>query len=174
MDNMDIIIRHATAADAELLAKLGARTFQDTFGAYNNPEDMEVYIQKSFGPERQAEELTNPVNVFLIAEIDSVPAGYAMLRTSTPSAGVVGSNVIELARIYVLQDWQGHKLGSRLMQACLDEASRRGHDVLWLGVWEHNPTAIAFYEKWSFERVGAHNFQLGDQIQTDFLYQRPV
>ena len=58
------------------------------------------------------------------------------------------------------------------MQAAIDEAQRRGHDTLWLGVWEHNPRARAFYRKWGFVEVGTHIFVLGSDPQTDILMQR--
>ena len=45
---------------------------------------------------------------------------------------------------------------------------------MYLGVWEHNPRAIAFYRKWSFEKVGQHSFMLGDDEQTDWLMRRAV
>ena len=33
------------------------------------------------------------------------------------------------------------------MQACLEEVTQMGGDVIWLGVWERNPRAIRFYQK---------------------------
>ena len=60
------------------------------------------------------------------------------------------------------------------MQACLDEAAEAGARTIYLGVWEHNPRAIAFYRKWRYEMAGSHIFQFGDEAQTDFWMQRPV
>jgi ribosomal protein S18 acetylase RimI-like enzyme len=60
------------------------------------------------------------------------------------------------------------------MQACIDQASKIGHRTLWLGVWEHNTRARAFYEKWEFRDVGRHIFQLGDDRQTDILMERTL
>jgi ribosomal protein S18 acetylase RimI-like enzyme len=58
------------------------------------------------------------------------------------------------------------------MRACLAEAEKRGHDSLWLGVWEHNPKAQAFYRKWGFVEVGTQIFQLGNDPQRDLIMQR--
>ena len=60
------------------------------------------------------------------------------------------------------------------MKACLYEAEKRSCDTIWLGVWEHNPRARAFYRKWGFVEVGTQLFQLGDDLQNDLLMQRPV
>jgi ribosomal protein S18 acetylase RimI-like enzyme len=65
-------------------------------------------------------------------------------------------------------------VAAALMQACLDQARKAEHDVVYLGVWEHNPRAIAFYRKWGFEKVGEHVFLLGDDEQTDWLMLRPL
>jgi RimJ/RimL family protein N-acetyltransferase len=40
-----------------------------------------------------------------------------------------------------------------------------------LGVWEHNPRAQAFYAKWGFRKVGEERFDLGDDIQTDWVME---
>ena len=62
-------IRHATAADAALLAELGARTFAETFAADNRPEDMAAYLASAFSVEQTAAELSDPRATWLLAEI---------------------------------------------------------------------------------------------------------
>jgi ribosomal protein S18 acetylase RimI-like enzyme len=60
------------------------------------------------------------------------------------------------------------------MGACLKEAEAQRHDRIWLGVWERNLQAIAFYERWGFVRVGEKTFVLGTDPQTDHVMARPV
>lgn len=167
-------IRLGTLDDNVLLAALGARTFYDAFAADNKPENIAAYIQEAFHPEKQAEELRDPLSVFLIAEIDETPAGYARLLASDPPPGLSGERPVELVRIYAEARWIGHGIGPALMRACIEEARRGGHDTIWLGVWERNPRAIAFYRKWGFEAAGTQTFQLGDERQTDVVMQRVV
>jgi len=174
LENIAPVIRYGTAADAELLAGLGARTFFDAFAADNTPENMAAYLASSFGPLRQAAELADPATVFLIAELDGAAAGYARLKMGTPPACIGGERPIEIVRFYACKEWIGRGIGPALMQACLDEAGRRSCDVVWLDVWEQNPRAIAFYRKWGFVEVGTQTFQLGDDAQRDLLMQRPV
>ena len=45
---------------------------------------------------------------------------------------------------------------------------------MWLGVWEHNRRALAFYRKRGFKVVGAHIFQVGDDAQNDLLMARKL
>jgi len=56
----------------------------------------------------------------------------------------------------------------------LDEAKSTGSRSIWLGVWEHNPRALAFYKRWGFEIVGRQAFLLGQDLQQDFVMVRPV
>jgi diamine N-acetyltransferase len=171
---MKIDIRRATLDDAALLADVGAKTFRDTFGADNTPEDMDAYLAASFGENKQAAELADPNVIFLIAEIGKSVAGFVQLHSDQRSNGVIGASPIELARIYATQEWIGRGVGTALMQASIAEARHRGHDVLWLGVWERNTHAQTFYRKWGFVQVGTHVFQLGSDAQTDFVMQKII
>jgi GNAT superfamily N-acetyltransferase len=169
-----IIIRTATASDNVLLAEIGAETFYDSFAAQNTPENMTAYIAGSFGPGIQEQELADPASRFLIAEMDGITVGYARLKTGAAPAVVPGQKPIEIVRFYARKPWIGRGVGAALMHACLYEAKAAGCDVIWLDVWEENPRAIAFYQKWSFIVVGKAVFQLGDDPQHDLLMARRV
>jgi ribosomal protein S18 acetylase RimI-like enzyme len=168
------IIRRAKPNDAGLLAELGARTFSETFAADNDPVDMAAYLASSFSKAQQAAELADPYSLFHIAETNGVAAGYAMLRAGNVLDSVTNDKPIELVRLYVSRQHLGRGVGAALMRVCIDEASSRGHRTLWLGVWEHNHRAQAFYRKWNFREVGTHIFQLGDDAQTDILMERSI
>lgn len=47
-------------------------------------------------------------------------------------------------------------------------------DVVWLGVWERNPRAIAFYRRSGFVEVGEHVFQLGSDPQRDVIMAKAL
>ena len=164
-------IRRGTVIDAALLSELGARTFAEAFAAENTPEDLTAYIATSFNVAQQTAELEEPASTFLIAEVDARAAGYAHLRYGEPEQGITGANPIELVRLYVSRDWLGRGIGEQLMRACVHEARNAGHETLWLGVWERNGRAQAFYRKWNFRAVGEHMFQLGSDLQRDILME---
>jgi len=169
-----LTIRRGKAEDAGLLAELGARTFSETFAADNTPADMAAYLASSFSPAQQAAELADPQCLFQIAETNGVAVGYALLRSGNVLGDVTGDKPIELVRLYVSLESLGSGVGAALMQACIDEAKQGGYGTLWLGVWEHNHRAQAFYRKWNFHEVGMHVFQLGDDPQTDILMQLSI
>lgn len=56
-----------------------------------------------------------------------------------------------------------------MMSEVLAMVKSDGADCIWLGVWEHNPRAIAFYQKYKFKTVGEHIFQMGDDPQRDLI-----
>lgn len=169
-----LTIRRGVVEDAALLSELGACTFSDTFAADNTPEDLAAYLETAFNVAQQTAELNDPASVFLIAEVEGSAEGYAKLHAGEPERGVEGDNAIELARLYVSHEWLGRGVGAQLMRACLDEARQAGHETIWLGVWEGNPRAQAFYQQWNFRTVGEHTFRLGADLQRDLLMERTL
>lgn len=174
MNPIDIQIKNASVDDAVLISELGRRTFDETFTPTNDPESMREYMDAAFRVEVQTAELADPANHFYVARIGAEATGYAMVRQGSREAGIVAQRPIELVRLYALQEWLGRGIGPALMEHCVAEAVRLGHDVIWLGVWEFNPRAQAFYRKYGFREVGTHVFQLGDEAQTDLLMQRDL
>jgi ribosomal protein S18 acetylase RimI-like enzyme len=176
---MTTSVRPATIADAPRLSEFGATTFRDTFEHENTPEDMAHYLAETFTPERQAAEISDPDGTVLLAErvgASDEPqlVGYAHVVSGPAPAVVQGRAPMELKRLYVARDWHGQGIAQALMDAALDAARARGAETLWLGVWERNPRAAAFYQKYGFTRVGEHTFMLGADAQTDWVMARPV
>lgn len=160
-------IRRATAADAAALAELAARTFRDTFVADNRPEDLVLHLATAYGPVQQARELADPTIHTLVADDAGTLVAFAQLRTGHAPTCVTGPAPIELWRFYVAADWHGRGLAHSLMAQVIDAARTAGAATLWLGVWERNPRAIAFYHKAGYVDVGAHVFVVGTDPQTD-------
>jgi len=160
-------IRYANENDASLLAELGSKTFYDSFIEFNTEEDMSKYLSEHYSEEIQMAEIQDPNTVFLIAEQDGAPVGYAKLKGHSKGDGVASTNPMELQRIYSIQEYIGKGVGPALMKESIREAKERGFNCLWLGVWEKNERAIKFYEKWGLKKVGNHIFVLGEDIQKD-------
>jgi diamine N-acetyltransferase len=167
-------IRRATPDDAAPLTELAARTFWDTFAEHNRREDMEAYMSVAFTAPQLAAEIADPRATFFVAEAGGTLAGYAKLYAGDAPPCVTGPRPVELARLYVSRDCLGAGVGQELMQACLDEARRAGHATMFLGVWERNERAKAFYLKHGFKFVGEHIFVLGEDRQTDLLMERAL
>lgn len=166
--------RLATVEDAKTLVEIGAKTFRDTFSLYNTPENMNIYLEKTFALDQITSELNNPSITFLLAYEENVVVGYAKLKEGENPSELKTLKAIEIERIYSVQEYLGRQVGPVLMQACLDIGRKRGYEVVWLGVWEHNPRAVAFYEKYGFEPFGSHPFWLGKDLQNDLLMKKKL
>jgi ribosomal protein S18 acetylase RimI-like enzyme len=166
-------IRRATVADAEALAEIGARTFSDTFAADNTPEDMKLFLESTWRPDLQrAEILDESLDTLLACDASGAIAGFAQIRVAQPPAGIVVHAPVELKRFYVDKPWHGQGLARSLMEAAEKAARVRGAREFWLGVWERNERAQAFYRKCGFRKVGTQIFVVGKDPQTDHVMLR--
>jgi GNAT superfamily N-acetyltransferase len=171
----DPTVRRARPDEAGMLAELMARTFRDAFGHLNDPANLAAHLAQSYGPDIQAAQLADPAIITLLAEVDGVPAGYAMVRRNPdPPHCVTGPDPIELWRFYLTREWIGRGVAQPLMQSAMAAARTLGSRTLWLGVWEKNPRAIAFYGKSGFTDCGSQTFTVGNDAQQDRVMLRAL
>jgi ribosomal protein S18 acetylase RimI-like enzyme len=161
------MIRHGGPGDAAALADLAARTFRETFGADTPTEDLALHLANAYGTAQQEQELADPDITTLLVELDGHLAGYAQVRSGITPACVDPDSPVELWRFYIAQPWHGRGAAQTLMKRVELEAWQRGGRTLWLGVWERNGRAKAFYQKCGFTDVGSHQFMVGTDAQTD-------
>jgi ribosomal protein S18 acetylase RimI-like enzyme len=171
---MTLTIHRATPADAARLAELAARTFQETFAAENRADDMALHLARTYGVAQQSAELVDPQITTLLARDGEQLAGYAQLRANRTPQCVVGRAPLELWRFYVAQSWHGRGVARALMNVVESEARARGAETLWLGVWERNERAKAFYHKCGFVDVGSQVYVVGTDAQTDRILVRSL
>jgi ribosomal protein S18 acetylase RimI-like enzyme len=169
-----LTLRTADPSDAAALSRLAERTFRGTFGAANSDEDMDLHCRTSYGVSIQAGEIANPTMLTLLGEDGGRLVGFAQLRWEGAPECVTARAPGEIQRLYVDAPWHGKGVAQQLMHACIAEMEARGSDVVWLGVWERNPRAIAFYRKFGFVEVGDHMFAVGGDPQRDIVLARPV
>lgn len=167
-------IRIAKPGDAELLADLSRKTFYDTFSETNSKANMDKFMNEVFTKEALIKEVGADNNIFLLAEDEEKVLGYARIREHNIPPGLNTTNAIEIARLYAIKESIGKGVGKMLMQACINIAALKKADTLWLGVWEKNERAIHFYKQWGFEKFADHIFQLGDDLQTDWLMKKKL
>ena len=168
-------LRRARREDAAGLAGFAERTFRDTFEMDNTPADMDAYCAGAFGAGIQGAEIASPeIETVLAFDRDGRLAGYLQTAPAAAPQGVASKSARELRRLYVDAQVKGAGLAGVLMGRALEAARADGADCLWLGVWERNARAIAFYEKHGFRVVGEHDFLLGADRQRDLLMAREL
>lgn len=164
-------IRSALPADAGELAELADRTFRDAFASVNTAADIDSHCSLRYGPTQQLREIEDPLMFTLLVEQGGRLIAFGQLRKATPPSCVAARGATEIQRLYVDQAWHGTGVARELIATLMRQALDRGADGIWLGVWERNPRAIAFYEKHGFRAVGEHIFMVGSDPQRDLIMQ---
>ncbi|WP_282142529.1 GNAT family N-acetyltransferase [Cytobacillus oceanisediminis] len=166
---MTINMKKCTLEDLSRLQEISYETFNETFKEQNSPENMEAYLEKAFNLKQLETELSQRSSQFYFVEIEGETAGYLKVNTDEAQTEEMGDEALEIERIYIRSPFQKQGLGKYLFNKALEVAMEQNKKKIWLGVWEKNEKAIAFYKKMGFVQTGAHSFYMGDEEQTDFI-----
>jgi diamine N-acetyltransferase len=169
-----IRIRRAEDDDALALSVLAERTFRAAFADSNSAANMQLHCAGSYGQALQLAEIRESDRETWVAETDSGLVAYVQLRIDARSPMISGERPVEIQRFYVDASHHGTGLAHQLMAHVLARAGTAGSATLWLGVWERNTRALAFYRKWGFDVVGEHIFKVGEDPQRDLVMRRDV
>ena len=158
--------------DVKLLQKLSVQTFIETFGAQNTEADMQEYLNNQMSTSQLKKELERTHSNFYFAYYKDRLAGYLKLNFESAQRETVGTGTaFEVERIYLLNDFQRQGLGKVLFKKAVALGKEKGYRKLWLGVWEHNTPALAFYKKLGLTVFDKHTFVLGSDSQTDLMLE---
>jgi ribosomal protein S18 acetylase RimI-like enzyme len=169
MTQPKIIVRSAEDRDLNILKSVAKTTFIATYGAFNTPENMRVYLETHFSEMAIIEQLNDPEVQFFLAEQNDTTVGYIKVNRGIAQTESKYPNTLEIERIYVLSEFHGNGHGKLLLQKAIEVAKNDQLKNVWLGVWDQNPKAIAFYERNGFSTFGVHEFLLGDDPQRDYM-----
>jgi ribosomal protein S18 acetylase RimI-like enzyme len=167
MENINI--NKVSPGDIGPLQKIGRQTFSETFSAVNTEENMNKYLDEGFSLEKLRAELSNPGSEFYFAELEGGIIGYLKLNFGQSQTEIRDDKAVEIERIYVLGEYHGRKVGQLLYGKAIEIAGEKNANYVWLGVWDQNSRAIAFYRKNGFVEFDKHIFKLGDDEQTDIM-----
>ncbi|KAI3393254.1 hypothetical protein diail_4513 [Diaporthe ilicicola] len=189
-------IRKAAAADSEALAALGAKVFRATFAHSCTEEQLQAFLDEAYTPEAIAKDIADGSKDVLVATEDSSSSNSDDGSSSSPSTSGGGGgrllgftyltrgssepcvahleSTVELQRLYIGLDAHGKGIGKALSQAVDALARQQGFKTIWLGVWEENHKAQAFYRKMGYERIGEHVFDVGGDLQTDEIWWKAL
>ncbi|MBT2757661.1 GNAT family N-acetyltransferase [Mesobacillus foraminis] len=171
---MTIKLKTCTIEDLLTLQEISYETFNDTFKDQNSPENMDSYLKKAFNIKQLEKELSNRSTQFLFVYFNNEVAGYLKVNTNDAQSEEMGIESLEIERIYIKSKFQKLGLGKYLLNKAIEIAMEQNKKKIWLGVWERNENAIAFYKKMGFVQTGAHSFYMGDEAQTDFIMTKTL
>jgi len=162
------------AEHGEQLNAMARQCFVETFEHLYKPEDLAAFLGDAYGPDGLMRDLTDPAFHWRVAADDGRIAGYVKvgplgLPVPRPQPGA-----LELKQMYVLRPWQGAGIAAELMEWAVANARERGAPELYLSVFDHNHRAKAFYARFGFADVGPCQFRVGNQIDEDRMWMRPL
>ncbi|MFG6113751.1 GNAT family N-acetyltransferase [Halobacillus sp. MO56] len=166
---MPVTIKKCAFEDLRQLQEISYETFQETFKHQNSPESMNAYLEKAFNLNQVEKELSNLSSQFFFVYFNHEVAGYLKVNINDAQSEDMGEDALEIERIYIINNFQKHGLGKYLLNKAMEIAWNENKQKIWLGVWEKNENAIAFYKKMGFVQTGAHSFYMGDEKQTDII-----
>ncbi|KIL23305.1 hypothetical protein B4134_0615 [Bacillus safensis] len=156
------------------LQKIGINTFKETFLDQNKVEQIEAYVKTAFHLNQLLKELQHPSSQFYFVQVNGEVAGYLKINMNDAQSEEMGDDALEIERIYIKQSFQKQGLGKYLIDQAIEIAKNHHKRDVWLGVWEHNRAAIAFYQKLGFVQTGVHAFLMGDEEQMDFIMTKTL
>lgn len=171
---MTIYIKKCTYEDLHTLQAICFETFNDTFKDQNSPENMTAYLDKAFNVNQLEKELSNISSQFFFVYFNKVIVGYLKVNIDDAQSEKMGDESLEIERIYIKNKFQKHGLGKYLLNIAEEIAVKCNKKKIWLGVWEKNENAIAFYKSRGFVQTGTHSFYMGDEEQIDFIMTKKM
>jgi ribosomal protein S18 acetylase RimI-like enzyme len=170
----NIQIRKVVSSEIAELRDISVRTFFETFSEQNSASDMQNYLDSSLSLKQLSDELVDENSEFYFAIYENEVIGYLKINHGQAQTELKDQSSLEIERIYVLKEFQGKAVGQLLYERALQIANQMEVDYVWLGVWEKNPRAIAFYKKNGFVEFDKHIFRLGEDDQTDIMMRLKV
>lgn len=169
-----LTIKKCTLEDLVSLQSVSIEIFYETFKHSTSPDNMNVYLAKAYALEKLERELSNTDSEFYFIYSNEEIAGYLKININDAQTESMGNDSLEIERIYISSNYQKLGLGKVLMNKAIQIATERNKSKIWLGVWENNENAIAFYTKQGFVQTGAHPFYMGDEEQIDYIMTKTL
>lgn len=162
MEKRKIHIKRASINDAVSIALLGRITFTETFGdLFSDKKDLLEYLERTFAVDKIEKGIEKDNNVFFIAFMDKLPVGYGKLKLHSENKFLEDSNICQLQKIYVLQDFLSLGIGKQLHSCLLKKAIDLEFNAIWLSALDSNQRAIDFYINYGYQSIGKHGYTIG-------------
>jgi ribosomal protein S18 acetylase RimI-like enzyme len=157
------------------LGLMARQAFSDAFAHLYDPVPFMQFLEEAYGPGgRMERDLAEPSIRWRVAAIDGRPIGYAKLSSLAAPAPAPQPGAMELQQIYVLGPWHGRGVAEDLMNWAVDTARADAAPEIYLTVFDHNLRAKRFYTRHGFSEVGHCTFKLGDRVDDDRVWRKPI
>ena len=165
--------RMAVPSDAPILAAISIEVWLGTYIRRGINAFFAEFALNEFKSARFAALLEDPSEHVIVSENSDGLDGFIRISEGN-TAPVAGCSTVEVSTLYVQPRHRGRGLGRALLEQGLHYA--RGIDApsVWLATNSENASAIAFYLKQGFEKVGTTHFRIHDQAYPNEVLRRRV
>ena len=150
----EIAIRNWTREDFSIVKNILLETWKNTY-TFIPEEDILTHFEKHYSEDRLIEILNDPFSKGIIAEVNSVPAGWLKLFEDLINKKFFVSS------LYVLPEYQGFGLGKKLLNESYRIAKEKHFPKVWLGVMKQNVKSLDWYKNLGFVFDEEEPFQMG-------------
>jgi ribosomal protein S18 acetylase RimI-like enzyme len=172
--NKEVQIVEAKLQNLEELGIIARRSFLEAYPQNTDHKNMELYLNEVFTENEIKKQLLSANSIFFLLKVNDRICGYAKLRWDRSPNHFKNRKVVELERLYFLNEFKGRGHGSHLFQFCIDYSKEKQFEWMWLLVWQENLSGIKFYEKKRFEIFGRKIFHFGNESSEDILMKRQL
>ncbi|MDP4265314.1 MAG: GNAT family N-acetyltransferase [Bacteroidota bacterium] len=172
---MSITIMQADVSQAATIATIGKKSFRRTFEhLFKSKEELFEYLEHTYNPVKLARSIREENNVYLLALVDGVPAGFAKVKKISLNEHIESLGQTELQKLYVLHEYHGRGIGTALLKEVQNVVKDIYPDYIWLDTHISNDNAIRFYERNGFKKMGKYFFTIGTQTFEYHVMGLPV
>ncbi len=169
----ELTLREATLADVPALTLLGRASFVDAFGHLYSESDLAAFLSEAKSEAATAGLVADPDGAMQIAERACEPIAFCKIgyKCGWPDHAR-GARAMELKQLYAASSATGSGVGSALMDWAMAALVAAGADEVQLSVYSGNHGAQRFYQRYGFEKIADVTFQVGEQIDEEFLFSK--
>ncbi len=150
----EITIRNWTRDDFSIVKNILLETWKNTY-TFIPEKDILSHFEKHYSEDRLIEILNDPFSKGIIAEVNSVPAGWLKLFEDLINKKFFVSS------LYVLPEYQGYGIGRKLLEEAYKIAREKHFNKVWLGVMKQNVKSLEWYQNLGFVFDEEEPFQMG-------------
>jgi ribosomal protein S18 acetylase RimI-like enzyme len=151
----EVTTRNWTKEDFPIIKNILLTTWQNTY-TFIPEADILTHFEKHYSEDRLIEILNDPFSKGILAEVNTVPAGWLKLFED------IINKKFFVSSLYILPEFQGYGLGKKLLNEAYTIANKKQFKKVWLGVMKQNIKALEWYKNLGFIFVEEEPFQMGE------------